>query len=152
MSHHQSPGTDLVVYLAGSPLLEQIAAWAKACGDVAVRLSNSRNRGILRAMAAAADAVLIDASERPGAAVDVLRCVLPVCDPAGVAVYCEKPNEILSVIVNTAGVPLWTGVRTHWEWHRFVRRNAGPRERTPLETGECRQPYRWRSKEFMFTR
>ncbi len=109
-------GQDVVLFYAEQSLVEQIAGFACKRRRLFVRLVSSCNPAVVNAALSNAGFALIDATERPARAMDLLEYMLPQLGREGLAVYTERVYEGLEVFVRVRGALLLLGPMEPAEW------------------------------------
>ena len=110
-----------MLFYAGESLLGQIAEWVRKHPDLFLRLVASGSAPAINAALTEASAVIIDATEHPDRAMDVLQHALLRVERNRLAVYTERTHEGLEIFVRVRGVPLLLGPMSQVEWEGFFR-------------------------------
>ena len=128
-------GQDVVVlFYAEQSLMEQITSFAYKRRRLFVRLVSSCNPAAINAALSNAGFVLIDATERPARAMDLLEYVLPQVGRERLAVYTERVYQGLEIFVRVRGVLLLLGPMERAVWSGLFRplREVPLRAITPI--------------------
>ena len=121
-------GHDVVLFYAEQSLTEQIVGFACKRRRLFVRSVSSCNPAVVNDALSNAGYSLIDATERPARAMDLLEYVLPRVGRERLAVYTERVYEGLEIFVRVRGVLLLLGPMTPTEWSGLFR----PLRKEPL--------------------
>ena len=112
---------DVVLFYAEQSLTEQITSFACKRRCLFVRSVSSCNPAVVNDALSNAGYSLIDATERPARAMDLLEYVLPRVGRERLAVYTERVYEGLEIFVRVRGVLLLLGPMTPTEWSGLFR-------------------------------
>ena len=113
---------DLLLVYPGVPLLTQVADWARDNGNTAVvlRILSSRDPLLIRAAVRNAAMVIVDATERPGAAMSAVESAIAHTSPANIVVYTEQVHAGLELFTRVRGVALIVGPMSRPEWDAWL--------------------------------
>ena len=121
-------GQEVVLFYAEQSLAEQITSFACKRRHLFVRLVSSCNPAVVNAALSNAFFALIDATERPARAMDLLEYILPQVGRERMAVYTERVYKGLEIFVRVRGVLLLLGPMEPTEWPGLFR----PLRKVPL--------------------
>lgn len=99
---------DIVLYYPTEPLLLQITEWLRDHPYYHIRVVSSRRKRSVVAALESAAAALIDATDRPDAAMDALRHLVGANWPHPI-VYTDHADEALELFVRVRGAIFLTG-------------------------------------------
>lgn len=119
---------DLVLFNAGQSLKEQITSFSHEFPWLFVRLVFSCDPVVINASLTNVGLALIDATEEPAGAMDLLEYVMPRVVPERLAVYTDRVYEGLEVFVRVRGVLLLLGPMEAAEWSGLFQ----PLQKRPL--------------------
>jgi hypothetical protein len=113
---------DLLLVYPGVQLLTQVADWARDNGNTAVvlRILSSRDPLLIRAAVRHAAMVIVDATERPGAAMSAVESAIAHTSPTNIVVYTEQVHAGLELFTRVRGVVLIVGPMSRPEWDAWL--------------------------------
>lgn len=112
---------DIALYYPTESLLLQVAQWVHTHPYYHLRLVCSVHRGSVLAALKEAAAAIIDATERPDAAANMLEQIGKTAR-SRVVVYTEFPHEGLELFVRVRGVMFLLGPMEPEHWESFFER------------------------------
>ena len=124
---------DVVVFYVSESLLRQLAARSFAPGPFCLRISEARGTPGINAALNNVGLVIIDATDKPGPAVNTLEHALGRVGPNRIVVYTEHMHPGLEQFVRLRGVMLLLGPMEPEEWNALF--NA-PKNRLSLFAAE----------------
>ena len=115
--------SSIALFYAGKSLAKQVAEWGRLRPNVDIQLVSSTLSTTLRVLTPEAAAIVIDATEHPGAAMQTLANVLAVMQSVEtelkLGVYTEKMYEGLELFVRRRGILFLLGPMDPAEWDAF---------------------------------
>jgi len=113
---------DLLLVYPGVPLLTQVADWARDNGNttVVLRILSSHDPLLIRAAVRHAAMVIVDATERPGAAMSAVESAIAHTSPTNIVVYTEQVHAGLELFTRVRGVALIVGPMSRPEWDAWL--------------------------------
>jgi hypothetical protein len=113
--------SDIVLLHPTRSLLLQLHEWQKSRGGFALRLVSSGSLHVIREAVDHAVAAVIDATDHPDEAMEILQDSLEQAEPGKLVVYTEVLHDGLEMFVRTRGAPFWLGPMRQAEWAQALR-------------------------------
>ena len=107
---------DVVVFYASESLLKQLAVWSPTLEPFYLRISEASGTPGINTALSNAGLVIIDATDKPGLAVNTLEYALGQVSSNQIVIYTEHMHPGLEQFVRLRGVMLLLGPMEPEEW------------------------------------